>query len=62
MLQVDTSIRGLVRAVGATGMVTLSSLEMRPLLLPPVTTQVYLVSIRFLVGKVTVGLVDLQIE
>jgi hypothetical protein len=62
MLQLDTSIRGLVAAVGATGTVTLSSLEILPFLLLPVTTQVYLVSMRFLVGKVTVGLVDFQIE
>ncbi len=62
ILQPDISILGLVTAVGATGMVTLTSLLMLPFLFPPVTTQVYLVSIRFLVGKATTGLVDLQIE
>ena len=41
---------------------TLTSLEILPFRLPPVTTQVYLVSIKFLIGKVTVGLVDFQIE
>ena len=45
IVQPDTSIRGLVAAVGATGTVTLSSLEILPFRFPPVTTQVYLVSI-----------------
>jgi hypothetical protein len=62
MVQPGISIRGLVAAVGATGTVTLTSLEILPFRLPPVTTQVYLVSTRFLVGKATVGLVDFQIE
>jgi hypothetical protein len=62
IVQLDTSIRGLVAAVGATGIVTLTSLEMLPFRLAPVTMQVYFVSMRFLIGKVTVGLVDFQIE
>ena len=62
IVQLDTSIRGLVAAVGATGTVTLTSLLMLPFRLAPVTMQVYLVSIRFLVGRVTVGFVDFQIE
>lgn len=62
ILQPDISILGLVIAVGATGTVTLTSLLMLPFRLPPVMTQVYFVSSRFLIGKVTVGLVDFQIE
>ena len=61
-VQPDTSIRGLVAAVGATGTVTLTSLLILPFRLAPVTMHVYLVSKRFLIGKVTVGLVDFQIE
>ena len=62
IVQPATSMRGLVAAVGATGTVTLTSLLMLPFRLAPVTTQVYLVSIRFLVGRETTGLVDLQME
>ena len=62
MLQPVISILGLVAAVGATGTVTLTSLEMLPFRFAPVTMQVYLVSIRFLVGRATTGLVDRQIE
>ena len=62
IVQLDTSIRGLVAAVGATGTVTLTSLLILPFRLAPVTMQVYLVSMRFLVGRATTGLVDLQIE
>jgi hypothetical protein len=62
IVQPDISILGLVAAVGATGTVTVSSREILPFRLAPVTMQVYFVSMRFLIGKVTVGLVDFQIE